>query len=164
MSNGVNDGPNFPSTNPTRTHASSVDRSPDRLHDKQRASTGKGGHDDATTRQKTKFGKFMDDVGDAALQTVSTVAPVVPGGELLADAATGLHGLSAGAPGALSGGARADQMNKMWAMQEQNQVHNMQYLELQQEMQRDNRHFKTMSNLMKVRHDTAKSAIDNMRA
>jgi len=157
MSNGVNDGPNFPSTNPNR--------SADRLHDTQRTSAGTDRTDDTTTRrQKTKFGKFMDDVGDAALQTVSTVAPVVPGGELLADAANGLNGLSAGAPGALSGGARADQMNKMWAMQEQNQVHNMQYLELQQEMQRDNRHFKTMSNLMKVRHDTAKSAIDNMRA
>ena len=52
----------------------------------------------------------------------------------------------------------------MWAMQEQNQMFNMQYFELQQQMQSDNRNFSTMSNLMKVRHDTAKAAINNMHA
>jgi hypothetical protein len=52
----------------------------------------------------------------------------------------------------------------MWAMQQENQVFNMQYMQLQQSIQADNRNFSTMSNLLKVRHDTAKSAINNMHA
>jgi hypothetical protein len=154
MSNGIHDGATGPAHNRTARTRRGDDASGD--------TTG----DPATRREKTKFGEFMTDVGHAALQTVATVAPVVPGGQLLEDAATtGLQGLQNGAPGGLAGGnLKGDQLDKMWQMQEQNQVYNMQYLDLQQHMQRDNRHFKTLSNLMKVRHDTAKSAIDNMRA
>ncbi len=40
---------------------------------------------------------------------------------------------------------------------------NMQYLQLQQEMQDENRKFTTLSNIMKTRHDTAKNAISNVK-
>lgn len=48
-------------------------------------------------------------------------------------------------------------------MQEMNQSFNLQYLQLQQNMQQENRQFTMMSNIMKTKHDTAKSAINNIR-
>ena len=117
----------------------------------------------STRREKTKFGKFMSDVADGALDTVSAVAPAIPGGRLVKMAADGLQGLREQTPGALGPGGE-DEMSEMWEMQRRNQAYNMQYLQLQQEAQEQNRRFKTLSNLMKVRHDTAKSAINNMRA
>jgi len=39
----------------------------------------------------------------------------------------------------------------------------MQYLMLQQKMQSDNRRFTLLSNIMKIKHDTAKNAINNVR-
>lgn len=48
-------------------------------------------------------------------------------------------------------------------MQEMNHSFNLQYLQLQQKMQADNRRFTLMSNIMKTKHDTAKNAINNIR-
>lgn len=108
------------------------------------------------------FGAFMGKIADGALAGVAAVAPFLPGGELVRVAANGLRGMSSGGVGGL-GDARGDQLDKMWQMQQDNQVFNLQYMHLQQAMQADNRHFSTMSNLLKARHDTAKAAINNMR-
>jgi hypothetical protein len=105
------------------------------------------------------FEKIMNGLADGALATASALGTVLPGGGLLSAAANGLRALKDGSPN-LSGGD--DQLQQMWAMQRENQVFNMQYLQLQTELQSDNRRFSTMSNLMKARHDTAKSAINNM--
>jgi len=43
------------------------------------------------------------------------------------------------------------------------QSFNLQYLQLQQDMQQQNRQFTLVSNIMKVKHDTAKNAINNVR-
>ena len=48
-------------------------------------------------------------------------------------------------------------------MQETVKLFNLQYLQLQQKMQQDNRQFTLISNIMKAKHDTAKNAIDNLR-
>jgi hypothetical protein len=40
---------------------------------------------------------------------------------------------------------------------------NLQYLQLQQDMHTQNRQFTMVSNIMKVKHDTAQAAIRNMR-
>ena len=40
---------------------------------------------------------------------------------------------------------------------------NLQYLNLQQNMQHENRQFTMISNIMKTKHDTAKNAISNVR-
>jgi arginine decarboxylase-like protein len=48
-------------------------------------------------------------------------------------------------------------------MQEMSQGFNLQYLDLQQNMQRENRQFTLVSNIMKTKHDTAKNAINNVR-
>jgi hypothetical protein len=110
----------------------------------------------------SSFGDFMSGIADGALAGVAAVAPLVPGGELVKMAANGLRGMSDSAPAGL-GGAKGEKLDQMWEMQEQNQMFNMQYMHLQQELQSDNRHFSTMTNLLKARHDTAKSAINNMR-
>ena len=63
-----------------------------------------------------------------------------------------------------SGSTMADQqMLRSEKMQEMNQKFNLQYLQLQQEMQGENRKFKTLSNIMKTKHDTAKATINNIR-
>jgi hypothetical protein len=48
-------------------------------------------------------------------------------------------------------------------MQEMMASFNLQYLQLQEKMQQENRSFSTISNVMKTKHDTAKSSINNVR-
>ena len=108
------------------------------------------------------FGDVLSGVADVALGATSAVAPLLPGGQVIGLAANGLSQLKNSAMG--RDGGPQDQVDKMWAMQQENQAFNMQYMQLQQQMQADNRNFSTLSNLLKVRHDTAKSAINNMHA
>lgn len=60
-------------------------------------------------------------------------------------------------------GSGTELMQATKAMQEMNQTFNLQYLKLQEDMQAQNRQFTLVSNIMKVKHDTAKSAINNVR-
>ncbi len=60
---------------------------------------------------------------------------------------------------ALGGG---DLMEATRALQLQSQTFNLQYLELQESMQRESREFPAVTNVMKVRHDSAKAAIGNI--
>jgi hypothetical protein len=48
-------------------------------------------------------------------------------------------------------------------MQNPNQSFNLQYLELQQQMQGQNKQFSMTSNVQKTKHDTAKNNINNIR-
>ncbi len=64
---------------------------------------------------------------------------------------------------ASSGNSQEELMQLTKEMQQMNQAFNSQYLKLQQEMQKENRQFAMISNIMKVKHDTAKSAINNVR-
>jgi len=64
-------------------------------------------------------------------------------------------------------GAAGSQLDQDWPgagkVQEMNQGFNLEYLNLQQEMQGENRKFTTLSNIMKTKHDTAKATINNVR-
>lgn len=113
---------------------------------------------------KASFGEVMGRVADGALDGVSKVAPFFPGGQLVAMAADGLRALKGSAPAGMASSESHSQMNQMFEMQKESQAFNLQYLQLQTELQNDNRRFSTLTNLMKVRHDTAKSAINNMHA
>jgi hypothetical protein len=108
-----------------------------------------------TTGKKKKFGKVMSAIADGALDAASTVGSVVPGGQAISAAARGLKAMKS------ESDTRA-QLDQMWEMQRENQQFNLEYLQLQNELQADNRRFTTVSNLMKARHDTAKAAINNM--
>ena len=67
--------------------------------------------------------------------------------------------LAAGAGGSSQG--RATHAPRQ--MQDMNHWFNLQFLQLQQKMQADNRQFTLISNIMKTKHDTAKNAINNVR-
>ena len=47
-------------------------------------------------------------------------------------------------------------------MQQEAQAMNLQYLQLQERMQQESREFTTLSNVMRVKHDTARAAISNI--
>ena len=48
-------------------------------------------------------------------------------------------------------------------MQETQMSFNLQYLQLQSQMQHENRAFTAVSNIMKTKHDTVKNSISNIR-
>ncbi len=73
---------------------------------------------------------------------------------------TGGGGAGGGAGGA---GNQADLMAQTKDMQEMMASFNLEYLQLQEKMQGENRSFSTISNVMKTKHDTAKSSITNIR-
>jgi hypothetical protein len=80
------------------------------------------------------------------------------GGSLLNTPQGGTGGAGGSAPG-----SQQDLLNQTKGMQEMAQSFNLQYLQLQEKMQSENRSFSTVSNVMKTKHDTAKSSISNVR-
>ena len=48
-------------------------------------------------------------------------------------------------------------------MQETQMSFNLQYLQLQSQMQNENRQYTAVSNILKTKHDTAKNSISNIR-
>ena len=70
-------------------------------------------------------------------------------------------GSAAGAATAAAGG-QGDLLEATRAMQLEAQAMNLQYLQLQERMQAESREFTALSNVMKVKHDTARSAIGNI--
>jgi hypothetical protein len=83
------------------------------------------------------------------------------GGSYLNTQTGGAGGGAAGGGGVP--GSQQDLLNQTKGMQEMAQSFNLQYLQLQEKMQSENRSFSTVSNVMKTKHDTAKSSISNVR-
>jgi hypothetical protein len=134
-----------------------------------------------TSTQRALPGRF-----DAALRgaaeglvrgvaaTVELAAPIVPGGTILSAAIRSGAAAAGGSPlagsplaGALTGspagpGAGGDVLDATRALQREAQTFNLQYLQLQEHMQRESREFTAVSNVMKVRHDSARAAIQNI--
>ena len=71
-----------------------------------------------------------------------------------------MPGSTSGQP--TSGNEDADMFDRVRDMQEQAQMFNMQYLELQEHTQREARRFTTLSNVAKAEHDNAKSILRNV--
>jgi pyridoxal biosynthesis lyase PdxS len=92
--------------------------------------------------------------------TVTLAAPYLPGGPILAGAVRGaVVGAAAPAPGTPGGSDIVDATRRL---QQEAQSFNLQYLQLQESLQRESREFTALSNIMKVRHDSAKAAIGNI--
>lgn len=71
---------------------------------------------------------------------------------------------SSGSGGAIAaGGNQWDMLEAQRLMNSENQMFNLAYLQLQDAMQKESREFNAISNIMKVRHDSAKAAINNIR-
>lgn len=130
-----------------------------------------------TTERKAEPGRFsaafrgaVSGATDGVAQTLALAAPAIPGGAVLAAAIRGGvasagpsapagAGAAAAATGASTGG---DLIEATRTLQQQAQSFNVQYLQLQESMQRESREFSALSNVMKVRHDTSKAAIANI--
>lgn len=141
-----------------------------------------------TTQRTAEPGRFGATLRAAAAglarglaATVELAAPFVPGGTILSgairSAASAARGkpsafaADAGAPGAgvagagVAGGGSGgedDVLAATRALQQEARTFNLQYLQLQEAMQRESREFTALSNVMKVKHDSAKAAINNI--
>jgi len=118
---------------------------------------------------------------------VELAAPIVPFGTVLAGAVRGAAGpggsglpgsLTTGLAGAAAAGSTTgvagvagaaaqasgtgDLLEATRAMQAEAQAMNLQYLQLQERMQQESREFTALSNVMKVKHDSARAAIANI--
>jgi hypothetical protein len=105
---------------------------------------------------------LLHGVGDA----VDLAAPFVPAGTVVSAAVRSVAGAAAGtATGSAAGGvggSETDLLSATRALQQQSQSFNLEYLQLQEGLQRENREFTTLSNIMKVKHDSAKNSIQNI--
>jgi len=144
-----------------------------------------------TTERKTVPDRFEAALQGATRALASGVvgavelaAPAVPFGTVLAGAVRGgvqgggpayggltsgvggarLAGSALSAAGGATGGAGApgDLLEATRVMQQEAQAMNLQYLQLQERMQQESREFTTLSNVMRVKHDTARAAIGNI--
>ncbi|NOK16968.1 hypothetical protein [Corallococcus carmarthensis] len=102
--------------------------------------------------------------------TVSAAVPAeavssVPaaGGASAMSARASTAGTTAGTGGATGQGDAWDLLEAQTLMAADGQKFNMAYLSLQNEMQKESREHNAISNIMKVRHDSAKAAINNIR-
>lgn len=64
---------------------------------------------------------------------------------------------------AINGNSQNQLLNATKQMQENQMFFNLQYLQLQSQMQHENRSYTTISNIMKTKHDTVKNSISNVR-
>ena len=120
-----------------------------------------------TTEKKTVPGRFAaalrgaaEGVAGSIVAGVELAAPYVPGGMMLSAAVRGAASGSRDRAAAASGGD--DVVAATRALQQEARTFNLQYLQLQEGMQRESREFTALSNVMRVKHDTAKSAINNI--
>lgn len=113
--------------------------------------------------------RFRDALGRGAtelLTGVEQLAGLAPGGSAITAAVRGAAG-NGNAPGGGGqtaegpGGATPESPMSSALMDSSSQ--SMQLLELQQQISMEQRQFTTVSNVMKARHDTAKSVINNVR-
>jgi hypothetical protein len=123
--------------------------------------------------EPSSFSTALRTASQVALRGVAVGATVL-GGPIVSAAVRG-QGLAsavgdslpaAQASGLPLGGNTSENstLTEVKAMQEQAQEFNLQLLSLQEEVQQENRKFSTVSNVLKAKHETAKSAIGNIRA
>jgi len=98
-------------------------------------------------------------VASAASSVGSTSARPLPGGA----GGAGGPGGAAGTAGPSGQGDQWDLIAAQKEMQAEGMKMNLAYMNLQNEMQKESRAHNAVSNIMKVRHDSAKAAINNIR-
>jgi hypothetical protein len=86
-----------------------------------------------------------------------------PGGTGVVASGAVLSATLGTAPGGAGGGVAPD-LAAVQSMQRESQAFNLQLLELQEDVQQENRRFTTVSNVLRAKHDTAKAAVSNIRS
>jgi len=126
------------------------------------------------TAEPGRFGAALKSAaGELAAGIASSVGlatPYVPGGPVLAGAlrvaarpalaAAQATAFPASATAAASTGG--DVLAATRLLQQEAQTWNLQYLQLQEALQRESREFTALTNALKVKHDSAKAAINNI--
>lgn len=115
------------------------------------------------------FGQVLARVAGGALRVgAEAVGGLVTGGPVGA-AVAGARALAREATsgpdgsGGVGQGDAWDLLEAQKLLAQEGQRFNLAYLQLQDEMQRESRQHTVVSNLLKVRHDSAKAAINNIR-
>lgn len=116
-----------------------------------------------------RFEEALEVSAGVVLDGVEAASSFVPGGGVISAAVRGVRSASSGSSATSSSSGTAVQGSAVApggpvagpesAMMQDN----MAFLELQQQMQADNRRFTTLSNVLKARHETAKNSINNIR-
>ncbi len=138
--------------------------------------------DSSSGRQTPKddFGAMLGrGVSRTSGALLGVASAVVPGGAILSAAVSETAGRAMGGGGSTTGqvggtgytagssgtgGASASSgLESQADLMKQNQQWTEQYLKLQTEMQQESRQFTAISNVLKVRHESAKTAINNVR-
>ena len=101
-------------------------------------------------------------VAEGVATGLDLAAPFVPGGSVLSAAVRTASATALG-DGTGAGTGDGDLLSATRALQHESQTANLQYLQLQEDMQRESRTFSALSNVMKVKHDSAHAAIQNIR-
>jgi hypothetical protein len=98
-------------------------------------------------------------------EQVTAVAEYVLGGiaTMPSSGTTGLAGGGNPMGSSAAGGGRPALLAATKQMQETQMSFNLQYLQLQSQMQNENRSYTAISNIMKTKHDTVKNSISNIR-
>jgi hypothetical protein len=105
----------------------------------------------------------------SATQMVKKIIPDLTSSEARSLAEYSLGGIAAGDSSgdainaATDGSGQTELMNATKQMQETQMSFNLQYLQLQSQMQSENRSYTAISNIMKTKHDTVKNSISNIR-
>lgn len=128
-----------------------------------------------TTQPEKKSGGFMKVLGGIAGAALNLVAPGV--GSLIGGAISGGSGSAFGSQDALfeqqaqfekqqayTQQANAMQMQQNQAMTAQQQKHSYQLIEVQNKVSMQAQEFSTVSNLMKSRHDSEMTAVNNIKS
>jgi len=116
-----------------------------------------GSHTAARARPSSSFADHLATGLDAASAVARVAGTVIPGAGLVSVALSGLSRLIGG-PG--HGGTS---LGDAASLVSQDHSFNLQFLRLQEQMQRESRVYTALSNIMRVRHEAAKNAIDNIR-
>jgi hypothetical protein len=93
----------------------------------------------------------------AAAQIVGKAIPGLTTPEATSLAEYALGGIASG------GSGQGQLLNATKQMQETQMSFNLQYLQLQSQMQNENRSYTAVSNVMKTKHETVKNSISNVR-
>ncbi|MFH1435576.1 MAG: hypothetical protein ABIJ56_07645 [Pseudomonadota bacterium] len=135
-------------------------------------------------RKSPTFAQVLSRSSAILLDVVDGASSVLPGGGMLSAAVRagkGMHeagstalaastgtGVDPTAPAGMSTGPAADgevsgEYSEFWKMQEEGRLMNLEYLKIQESLSRSNRTFSTLSNILKARHETTRTAINNIR-
>ncbi len=109
-----------------------------------------------------RFREALADSAAGLLSGVESVSGFLPGGSALTAAVRGGASAGGGASPEATGSSAPAEASMSSALRD-NASQTLQLLELQQQMAMEQRQFTTVSNVMKARHDTAKSVINNVR-